>query len=678
MATPSQSRSSGREEEDNHEWRQAIEKRQLASEKQLKALLQETERLREENAVLRIQASTSGPPRRQRSKGQVANSKPEPESIYPGSTGAIPGTYNARPHEPRTPMPRAPREESSDSTHFSAKRQRDRKSQLSSSMRARLGPQEPGRSRPPAATTRAPRPDPMIAPIVQNVPPHRDPMVTLAMRNVHSHLAERPAGRNLPNEPPIGSISKRLDDMLSTPFCSHITHYEPPRGFLVPKFSTYDGTNDPFDHIMHYRQLMTLDIGNDALLCKVFPASLQGQALSWFHRLPPNSIDNFRDLSEAFVGQYLCSARHKQNISTLQNIKMRDNESLREFVKRFGQAVLQIEPLNKFWLPDGLLEITRTGMPSLQTVQNQFDRRQDGPSRPNRPPATPLSVSYEKLLPMIQGLSDFRWPRPLETDPSRRDRSKKCAFHKDHGHTTETCRSLQYLVERLIKAGHLKQYLRSDTGGRDVSQHHNSEAPRAPVAPKAVINYINGGPSDEEYDSRRKRQKLLRAASIRERINSIRPGLTGEGPRPIDGTIIFPPVDPTRTLQPHRDALILSLEIGDFDVRRILVDPGSSADLVQASVIGHMGHSLAVTLNVQFSVVQELSPFNIILGRTWLHYMKAIPSTYHQMVSFLTNEGQTDLYGSQLAARQCYQIAREAVANQEDASPPEPSIARDQ
>ncbi|RVW83151.1 Transposon Ty3-I Gag-Pol polyprotein [Vitis vinifera] len=32
-----------------------------------------------------------------------------------------------------------------------------------------------------------------------------------------------------------------------------------------------------------------------------------------------------------------------------------------------------------------------------------------------------------------------------------------------------------------------------------------------------------------------------------------------------------------------------------------------------------------VTLNVQFSVVQDLSPFNAILGRTWLHYMKAIP-----------------------------------------------------
>ena len=173
-------------------------------------------------------------------------------------------------------MPRAPREDSSDSTHFSAKRQRDRRSQLSNSMRVRLGPQGPGRPRPPVATTGATRPDPMVNPVVQNLLPHRDPMVTPVVRNVHSHLAVRQDGRNLPSEPPIGSISKRLDNMLSTFFCSHIIHYEPPRGFLVPKFSTYDGSSDLFNHIMHYRQLITLDIGNDALLCKVFPANLQG------------------------------------------------------------------------------------------------------------------------------------------------------------------------------------------------------------------------------------------------------------------------------------------------------------------------------------------------------------------------------------------------------------------
>ncbi|KAJ9676029.1 hypothetical protein PVL29_024828 [Vitis rotundifolia] len=313
MSTPSRSRSSARGEEDYFEWRQAIERRQLKSERQMQTLLQETARLKKENVVLCIQASSTGPPRGQRSRGQEANLRPDPEPIYPGTAGAIPKTCN---------------EESSDSTRLSSKRQRDKRPQLSDSMHARLGPQEPGKTRPPVATTWGAHPDPLVTPMVQNVFPHQ---------------AVRQAGRNHPNEPPTGSISKRLEDMLSTPFCSHIIHYDPPRGFLVPKFSTYDGSNDPFDHIMHYRQLMTLDIGNDALLCKVFPASLQGQALSWFHRLPPNSVDNFKDLSEAFVRQYLCSARHKQNISTLQNIKMQENESLREFVKRFGQAVLQVE-----------------------------------------------------------------------------------------------------------------------------------------------------------------------------------------------------------------------------------------------------------------------------------------------------------------------------------------------
>ena len=52
---------------------------------------------------------------------------------------------------------------------------------------------------------------------------------------------------------PPGSISRQLDDMLSTPFNPYIINYKPSKGFMVPKFSTYDGTSDPIDHIMHYR-----------------------------------------------------------------------------------------------------------------------------------------------------------------------------------------------------------------------------------------------------------------------------------------------------------------------------------------------------------------------------------------------------------------------------------------
>ena len=68
--------------------------------------------------------------------------------------------------------------------------------------------------------------------------------------------------------------------MLFTPIGPHIINYESPKGLVVPKFMMYDVTSDPFDHIMHFRQFMTLNIGNDALMYKVFPTNLLGQAIS--------------------------------------------------------------------------------------------------------------------------------------------------------------------------------------------------------------------------------------------------------------------------------------------------------------------------------------------------------------------------------------------------------------
>ena len=64
-----------------------------------------------------------------------------------------------------------------------------------------------------------------------------------------------------------------------------------------------------------------------------------------------------------------------------------------------------------------------------------------------------------------------------------------------------------------------------------------------------------------------------------------------------------------------------------------------------------------VTQQVLFSMVKYLGPYNAIVGRTWLHAMKAIPSTYHQTISYLTASGQVDLQGSQLVARQCYRLS---------------------
>ena len=75
--------------------------------------------------------------------------------------------------------------------------------------------------------------------------------------------------------PPVALI-RGLDNMLSSPLRQHILDYEPPYGFVILAFAMFDGSSDPYDHMLHYNQAMILNASNDRLLCKVFSASLRG------------------------------------------------------------------------------------------------------------------------------------------------------------------------------------------------------------------------------------------------------------------------------------------------------------------------------------------------------------------------------------------------------------------
>ena len=140
---------------------------------------------------------------------------------------------------------------------------------------------------------------------------------------------------------------------------------------------------------------------------------------------------------------------------------------------------------------------------------------------------------------MIHDLSDFRWPESIKTDLTKRDRSRRCAYHKDHGHTTEQCRSLHHLAERLIRVGHLKQYVSTIGGQRETTRDLVVQASTNSMIPRAVINYIHGDPADEKYNSKRKRQRLLRTTFVRKHISSVQHDLPDGRMHPIDDTITF-------------------------------------------------------------------------------------------------------------------------------------------
>ena len=173
--------------------------------------------------------------------------------------------------------------------------------------------------------------------------------------------------------------------MLSSPLGQHILDYEPPRGFVIPLFSMYDGSSDPYDHMLHFNQAMILNAGNDRLLCKVFLASLKGPALAWFHKLPRGSLNSFGELWVAFVSQYLCFVRQKGNIISLQSILKQDDESIRDFTRRFGQAVQQIDSYSMDAVLQNFQRSFRLNTPfRLRSNHSIFDLIHDWKARSSR------------------------------------------------------------------------------------------------------------------------------------------------------------------------------------------------------------------------------------------------------------------------------------------------------
>ena len=54
-----------------------------------------------------------------------------------------------------------------------------------------------------------------------------------------------------------------------------------------------------------------------------------------------------------------------------------------------------------------------------------------------------------------------------------------------------------------------------------------------------------------------------------------------------------------------------------------------------------------VKLYITFIVLDSPSAYNVILGRPWIHTMRAVPSTVHQVVRFPTKRGVKEIKGEQ-------------------------------
>nr|XP_016456317.1 PREDICTED: uncharacterized protein LOC107780306 [Nicotiana tabacum] len=72
--------------------------------------------------------------------------------------------------------------------------------------------------------------------------------------------------------------------------------------------------------------------------------------------------------------------------------------------------------------------------------------------------------------------------------------------------------------------------------------------------------------------------------------------------------------------------------------------------------------------DTKFHVIKGDMRYNSLIGRPWIYNMRAVPSTLHQMMKFLSEEGVKIVYGEQQAAKEMFAI-------EEVVPTPEPSTS---
>ena len=146
----------------------------------------------------------------------------------------------------------------------------------------------------------------------------------------------------------------------------------------------------------------------------------------------------------------------------------------------------------------------------------------------------------------------------------------------------------------------------------------------------------------------------------------------------------FSDEDKLGTVQPHDYALVVTLRISGYNVKRVMIDQDSAAEIMYLDLFkglnlklenliayssplvsfegkmvipkGHIRLPVQTSLDVvevNFIVVDAFSPYTAMMGRPWLHTLGAVSFTLYQKVKYPLGDQVLEILGSQFMARQC-------------------------
>ena len=95
---------------------------------------------------------------------------------------------------------------------------------------------------------------------------------------------------------------------------------------------------------------------------------------------------------------------------------------------------------------------------------------------------TPLTALVSQVLREVRNEQFLRWPTQMKSDPTTRDNTRYCEFHRDYGHRTDDCIQLKREIEYLIRRGYLRRFISPEN--QPQSQAQNQAPTQQPPPPR--------------------------------------------------------------------------------------------------------------------------------------------------------------------------------------------------
>ncbi|GKV29298.1 hypothetical protein SLEP1_g38237 [Rubroshorea leprosula] len=427
-----------------------------------------------------------------------------------------------------------------------------------------------------------------------------------------SHIA--PAQQPIPDDVTrrLDSLEKLVAEHRSAPPLHHATTSIPhplntnitlepyPTGFKIPQLETYDGTKDPDDHLHAFYSCMQAQNAFDALMCKIFPSTLRGNARTWYYSLPPRSISSYTEMASAFATKFSSRRLIRKTTSELMRVKQRDGESLKNYMSRFNDAVLEVSSFDQAVgiaaviaglkhdrFRDSLIKHAATTFSEVNDRSLKFITAEEYALAQNPPPSKNQNPEWRddnlsrKRMRMAQNRG------PMLTSPPRFGRPNSTPQQQ----SAEQCNSLKSELESLAQKGMLNEYVQRAEQPRFVREQRPQpqgarnppnrqgvgyqQTPSPLPPPARIIHMITGGLEAGGLSSKQ-RKLYVREVKHQNRAQK----------RKIDDAewknqpITFTSADLDTVVTPHNDPLVTSVMINNCEVQHVLVDTGSAPNIM--------------------------------------------------------------------------------------------------